>query len=517
MIEVIHREFFILKKRKTQRAKCSSRDAFRVPWMTRDLLCRIRFKNVLFRKFRFFGDKESESVYKKFRNHLNYILRDAKRKFFEGKIKASGNSTRNLWSTVNLLINKKGNRINNFENGILVNNQLITNKFDIAMAFNKYFSSVAIELQRMIPVVDTSLTNYFASLPLRQSSSFILSDINCDDLAEIFDDMRGTDSTDLMGFSNKLMKTLFGWIVRPLTYIINLSFRKGYFPVELGRACIIPLHKKGNKNVMSNYRPICKSSILSKIFEKAFLTKLRVYLVDNGVLCHEQFGFREGFSTDYAVLSFVQDAISDLDSGLNRISVMLDLAKAFDTIDHGILISKLEIYGIRLEALSWIRSFLNSRKHCVSIGGVNSDYCSLDFGVPQRSILAPILFLLYINDLPRVSSILKLGLFADDTVISYSFRNIGNAMGIFNDELNMIYRWLSFNKLSINHDKNRLISFRLAANTRLDLRDCLSFGGKPLIQCSNFKYLGITIDETLSWAPHLIELKRRLSRVLGIL
>ena len=193
-------------------------------------------------------------------------------------------------------------------------------------------------------------------------------------------------------------------------------------------ARVSPVYKTGEESDVSNYRPISVLTCFSKILERIMYNRLYEYLTKNDILYTKQFGFRSNHSTDHAVVSLVNDITNAINSDLYTIGVFIDLLKAFDTdtVDHDILLSKLEHYGIKDTALLWFKDYLNNRQQCVKLGTVMTSLKSITCGVPQGSILGPLLFLIYVNDLPNVSDILNLILFADDTNIFYSHKNIHN-------------------------------------------------------------------------------------------
>ncbi len=196
--------------------------------------------------------------------------------------------------------------------------------------------------------------------------------------------------------------------------------------------------------------------------------------------------------------------------------IFLDLAKAFDTVDHNILINKLEYYGIRGTALKWFECYLTNRTQKVCINGTFSESCNVKFGVPQGSVLGPLLFLLYINDMPNSSNILKIHLFADDTSIFFSHKNLKELESIVNNELSKVSDWLIANKLTLNVDKsNFLLISPSRKNTTNKIN--LSINNEAIAQKDCIKYLGVLLDKNLSWKNHIQHVKLELSKGIGIL
>ena len=209
-------------------------------------------------------------------------------------------------------------------------------------------------------------------------------------------------------------------IAEPLSELINKSFLTGSFPDRLKIAKVCPVFKNGDKRLFSNYRPISILPSFSKIYEKVVSRSLVSFLEAGNILVENQYGFRQGRSTYMAIIEMLDKISAAIDNGEYPIAIFINLSKPFDTINHSILLDKLEYYGIRGFALKWFESYLHSRQQHVFLDGASSGTSHINCGVPQGSILGPLLFILYINDIAKCSEILRLILFADDTNIFYS-------------------------------------------------------------------------------------------------
>ena len=246
-------------------------------------------------------------------------------------------------------------------------------------------------------------------------------------------------------YSVKIIKHLSSIIPPILTHLINKSISTGYFPKMLKTARVVPIYKSGESKDVNNYRPISILPIFSKIFEKIVFNQLSNYLNHFKLLSNSQFGFRKSLSTSHAIVDTLQYVYDNLDEGNTVISFFLDFSKAFDCVNHDILLDKMSIYGVRGIASSWFRSYLSDRQQYVSLNGASSELCSIDRGVPQGSILGPLLFLIFINDFPNCSDFFKFTLFADDSTLTCKFNNASNddISDILTAELININNWIN--------------------------------------------------------------------------
>ena len=304
-------------------------------------------------------------------------------------------------------------------------------------------------------------------------------------------------------------------ISETLSNIFNESFARRVFPDHMKLGMITPIFKGGSKLDVSNYRPVSVLPTISKILEKLMLFRLTKFLDKHNIIYEHQFGFKKNRSTTLAVLDLNTRIIKALDNGNYAASVFLDFAKAFDTVNHEILIDKLENYGVRGIVRNWFESYLKNRHQIVKIGDTLSDKMQITCGVPQGSILGPILFLLYINDIKNSSKILKLFLFADDTSTFLISKDIQELESIYKKELSYVTDWLNVNKLTLNVKKSNLILFKNAKKPAKTLN--IKIKGEQIEEKEYTKYLGILIDNKLSWNYHIKHANLKISKGIGIL
>ena len=242
-----------------------------------------------------------------------------------------------------------------------------------------------------------------------------------------------------------------------LSKILNKSIDLGTFPSKLKMAKVIPIFKSDDNTDPNNYRPISLLSCFNRIFEKLVYKRMKSFIEEKNILYTSQYGFRQGHSTEHAIFDIVSRIQSNMDAGVFSCGVFIDLKKAFDTVDHRILIHKLDFYGFRGIINVWFRSYLQDRTQITVIDQRPSNKSFVTYGVPQGSVLGPLLFLLYVNDIYSSSSKLNFYLFADDTNILYSHKNLKSLENVMNSELNNVFQWLTSNKLTLNQ-KNQILS-----------------------------------------------------------
>ena len=319
------------------------------------------------------------------------------------------------------------------------------------------------------------------------------------------------------GMSNKLIKNIISSIVTPLTTVINKSLKEGIFPDEMKIAKIIPLFKSGDERLPNNYRPISILATLSKVLEKVVYEQLENHFTSN-YLTEEQFGFLKAHSTMDAVNNFIGN-LSRNRSRKTAVAVFLDLRKAFDTVDHNILLEKLKIYGLDNIAINWFKSYLSNRVQMTVVRDAKSKKLVIKTGVPQGSILGPLLFILFINDITNATELI-LSLFADDTTAQAFLDSIDEAEQFINKELQKLSNWLNDNRLVAHPAKTTFMVFFASKQSR---KMNLFLNGTKLTQIGSncetktTKFLGLYIDDKLNWEHHIEKVQAKTRSIIHLL
>ena len=295
-----------------------------------------------------------------------------------------------------------------------------------------------------------------------------------------------------------------------------MSFSKGIFPEMLKIAKVIALFKSGSTEEVNNYRPISLLPLFDKIIEKIAHRELYAFIEEHNILYKKQFGFRRRNSTAHSLIEITEQIKESIDNGKFGCGIFIDLKKAFDTVNHEILLCKLEHYGVRGNMLQWFKSYLTDRKQYVFYNGVSSEIKTITCGVPQGSVLGPLLFLLYINDLPNISEKLDFYLFADDTNIYFESKNLKFLEKTVNEELKKLSTWLNVNRLALNVSKTNFVIFRSHKKIP-DHNVTLLMNKKALQQTDHVKYLGVLVDQHLTWKYQTKNVVLKISRGIGIL
>ena len=368
--------------------------------------------------------------------------------------------------------------------------------------------------------IDTAdfINNFFSSIGPKLARNYTdpwkfygeIVDADCAPLRAEFDqvlqlckDIKVCKSSGIEDIPTKAFKDSFRVLISQLVFLFNLSFSKGQFPDSWKRATIIPLYKEGDKTEVSNYRPVSLLPLPGKIIEKIAHTKMTIFFEDYKMLSDKQGGFRKGFSTTKSIADLTDDLFNNINEGLTSLAVFVDLRKAFDTVNHAILLDKLNHYGIRGVNLKWCTSYLEDRSQVTLANGIRSGAKSIACGVPQGLVLGPLFFIIYVNDMQSAVQEANSQLYADDTVIYASGQSPDQAANKLQPALNLFTVWCKVNKLSLNVSKTKQMNFGTRHKVKKASRTKLMMDNVALQIVPTYKYLGFMLDSTLSFSYHV--------------
>ena len=501
-------------------------------WITIGILKSIKSRDQLYKKMLLTpkNTPNFQTISNSFKTYnviLKNLLQEAKKTYYFNVFEKNKSDMKKTWKNINLIL-KNSDKKSILPNFLLNNDKVITNKIDIAEHFNSYFVNIGPNLASTLkPEGKKQFIEYLGHKP---NFNFRFENVSTESILDIINNLKSKNTYGFDRLSSKFLKKYKNQLTKPLTFLINQSLNSGIFPDQLKIAKVLPIYKNTelDDNDLNSYRPISILPTISKIFEKVVHFQLYNYLSIHNLLYKDQFGFRTNHSTELAALNLHDRILKYLDSDKIPIGIFLDLSKAFDTIDHTILIQKLSFYGLDENNINWFKSYLNNRQQYVFLDNqFSSSYLKIKTGVPQGSILGPLLFLIYVNDFPNCikSSESNMLMYADDTCLLTS-TSINTNKDYMDDILNLtlnfklqqLYDWLVVNKLSLNTSKTKFIVFHFHQKRLNELHlPKLAINGKPISLVDNHKFLGIYFDCTLKFDKHIQQTSNKISRINGIL
>lgn len=433
-----------------------------------------------------------------------------KNNYHEMLFNNSLNNRQKTWKNINNILGRQKHQHNPIKK-ISVNGTDFYEDYQKASVLNSFFTGIGKKLAQDINSIEP--INKYQTLHFTTDSIF-LEPTNVEEVLNLLGLLDSNKSPGYDEISALSIKTCADVIAPILVSIINLTISTGIYPDCLKIACITPLHKADSKSDPSNYRPISILPTLNKIFEKILYSRILNFLNKTKFLYPRQYGFRQRSGTHTATYELLDKILMDMDKNKVVSALFLDIKKAFDCVDHALLLHKLSCAGIRGLALQLIESYLKNRKQCVVVGKSRSDLQDIDLGVPQGSVLGPLLFLVYINDIHKLPLKGLLSLFADDSGVFCSNMTFYDNVVDLTHDLSIINDFLEINKLTLNVSKTKVMHFK---KINRSTQTPLVFKGETIQVVNTFKYLGLLIDERLSWRPHISNLCSKLAALSGVL
>ena len=430
------------------------------PWVSNDLLKRIEHKNKLYQRAKVEQDENLKASLEKEVTILQKILkkdiRFEKDKYYQIFFKENKNNLIKVWKNIKNIINLKPKSKSNISCLYIDGKRTYTNHLEIANKFNDHFTTIAAKIEKNIVKTGKKFHDYL----INPNKTFSLYPSTSTEVEDYIKNLNIRKAVGPFSLPNRILKEFSKLFSNPISKIFNMSLEFGVFPQKMKITKIVPFFKKEDNLDCNNYRPISLLPNISKIFEKLIHNRLSKFLEENKCLFSKQFGFRNKHSTTHALINLTETIRKALDDDECACGVFLDFQKAFDSVNHKILLKKLEHYGVRGHARKWFTSYLAGRKQYTTVSNIDSQLKDISYGVPQGSVLGTLLLLIYINDLNRAITYSYIRHFADDTNILYRDKSLRKINQRINFDLKNIVKWLRGNRIALNTNKTEIVLFR---------------------------------------------------------
>ena len=485
------------------------------PWLTPEVKRSMNARDSKLRKAHKSEDESDWNQYRRLRNFVTNLINRAKRSFFKDQLSESKKNPNKFWKLIKQIFPVK-HTTNVSLKSFTVNGVNISDKRSVANEFCTFFTNIASKLKCSAFPLKNLIWSFRGFS--RSEEKFDFEPVLDTEVLKYLRNLKRNCATGLDNIPSCFLKDTAFVITKPLTYVINLSLNKGSLPNVLKKARVNPLHKSGSRKSFDNYRPISVLPVVSKIFEKCVYRQLIDYLESNNLLSNFQFGFRSRRSTEIAATVFTDHIRTAMDGGKYTGAIYVDLSKAFDTISHSILLKTLRDKGIAGNSLVWLTDYLFCRSQQVSYCGTISSPRSISCGVPQGSILGPLLFITYFNDAVKSITQSKVIMYADDTVIFHSHKDVKVIEENLNLDFNSLCDWLYQNELIVNFKKGKTELMIFGTQKKLcklgENPVIISHNGNSVNPTVSYKYLGINLTPSLNITTHIKDnIKKASARV----
>lgn len=480
-------------------------------WITEDIIKKTKQRDSLYKKLHKQKNNDNmQQEYKRVKKEVQSLIETTKKERIENNFERALGNPRKTWKEINTLLHRNEKKANVWEE-CTMDGTTPNNRQQTANKLNEYFAEIGEKLANII----MKEPNWVEKITLNSSlqNSFYLKECDEEEVSNIINDLQNNKAPGPDTITVSMLKNISEVIVPVITYLANKIFEKGEFPEELKQTTITPIHKQGDKDKPENYRPIALTSVFSKIVEKLIKKRIINYLQKIKILSNRQYAFQENIGTKEAVTELITEVEDELEKKQYITILFLDLKKAFDTISKTILAKKLEKLGLRGKQLELITSYLNNRPQITKLDQTRSNTNYASYGVPQGSVLGPLLYLIYINDIEDIEMEGKIYLFADDTCIMYSGKTMDEIQQKVNKDMPVLEQWFKSNLLTLNTDKTKYMTIANRNKTIKELN--IKINNNKIEPTTNYKYLGIWIDSQLSWNTHVEKITKKLNPLIG--
>lgn len=533
------------------------------PWITEGIITSIKKRDLLHSLCRKQPlNTRLERTYKTYRNKINSLIELARNTYLKQEVEAASGNKKKIWGIIGDVTGYKGNKNIDIQkidiDGKIIDTDNLSGVQTIANKFNLYYSQVGMQASNGRTRVEEEDDDANQNSSMAKSY-LLLNKIKPKEIEDIISELKGGSAPGHDGLKISTLKIIKKYIAAPLSYIFNICLKEGIFPTHFKKAIISPIHKKGPKHLIINYRPISLLTSFSKIFERAIKKRLVKFLDENDILSETQYGFRKGKCTTHAILNLVEDLYITLDKKEKAAITFLDLSKAFDTVDHALLLKKLQKIGIQKNAHALFKSYLTERSqqvklnatyeqeievknkaHNIKKSSINKKFRKIikikkpflgdviynqPYSVPQGTVLSPVLYNIYVYDLNKIKLHGRLVSFADDTALLVKGKNWKEVFKKTQEDMSKIKQWLERHNLYLNMNKTKILPISLnkvnfPTQERVKIHECNGGDENCSGTCSSidivrsWKYLGLEIDCHLRWNNHIFSLMKRVRRYI---
>ena len=468
---------------------------YRPDWMTTELIEQIKDRDYFYSKAKASKDEDDWRIAKHLRNVTNANIRQARKEFIQAELRTNSTDYKKFWKTIRSVIpSDKGNSKQDI---LLAHEGKKLPKDKVADHINNYFVNIGkqIKVSMQVPPSDA---NADAS-----DNNWALEEFTETEVFKAVQSINISKSSGLENISSFIVKEVFTILTSQITYLFNLSVRTSQFPDAWKKALVIPIPKSGNLSLVQNFRPISLLPIPGKLLEKLIHKQLSNHLDNISYLTEYQHGFRKNHSTIHSVGQLTNYIYEKMDRKLPVLAAFIDFRKAFDCVQHPVLINKLSSIGLDSRTLGWFTSYLSNRQQYVLANNTHSSLMTITQGVPQGSVLGPLFYIIYANDIVSKIKNCNIALYADDTVLYMANRDFVKTTAMMQKDLDALSLWCVNNGISMNVDKTKLMLFGQPKKIKELPAFDVVYNGSPIRTVSTYKYLGVTMDSQLNFNMHV--------------
>ena len=486
----------------------SNRTTSLKPYVSPEILKMLRYKQKLFKLTKKYPINENLLLlYRNYRNIVYKKIKNAKKAYNCSRLEKSKNNLKRTWDIFTEIIHNK-RKPKNTDIFLRETDSTISDPKEVSEIFNDYFSCVCQEIRQSLHPICHFQS--FLRFPVT-NNVFNFTPINASEILIIIENLKNNSAFGIDSISPKILKQFKLEFASKLSILVNNSIDTCCFPDCLKMALVTPILKGGDCLDKQNYRPISVLPIFSKIWESIMLKQLTKYLNDRNILNTKQFGFIPQSNTMTASIHLLNFILKNLDSKRKVSGMFVDIRKAFDCVDHSILLEKLKYYGLSQSAIALVKSYLSQRYQIVKIGVTKSSPKEVKYGIPQGSILGPLLFNIYINDIFEQPLEGYIQLYADDAVFLYNGSNYPEIEVKMKKDITIINNWFNSNYLAMHENKTVLMTFSF---TECIYNFNLWLNSVKLKQVDQIKYLGLILQSNLNWKPHIDHIKNKIVPII---